>query len=74
MAAGEGQTRAALHAVADGRGMLADGTKWEKVSGEEFGENGYWKRWYLITGTTSEGVRWEECTWEVTGERAGRCI
>lgn len=51
--------------LADGQGVLADGTHWEKKSGEELGEGGFWKRWTLLKGWTEDGtVAFEECWWE----------
>lgn len=32
------------HKLKDGKGTLADGSTWERISGEEFGDNGYWCR------------------------------
>lgn len=66
---GSSAARNAIAESADGTGRLADGTAWEKRSGEEFGANGFWKRWYLIRGQNVDGTKWEECWWEVTGER-----
>jgi hypothetical protein len=35
---------------------------WSKRSGEEFGPNGYWKRWTLLSGSSEDGkLQWEEC-------------
>ena len=41
---------AAAHQLEDGTGTLADGSTYEKLSGEEFGDNGYWCRyaWLLL--------------------------
>eukprot|EP00955_Chlamydomonas_euryale_P038968 351265-Chlamydomonas_euryale.AAC.1 len=53
--------------LADGDGVLADGTTWKKRSGEEFGPNGYWKRWTLLSGASADGsVSWEEVFWEAS--------
>ncbi|MEW5302338.1 MAG: hypothetical protein WDW36_005137 [Sanguina aurantia] len=55
----------------DGCGVLADGTKWEKESGEERGGNGYWKRWTLLRGSSHEGkVNFEEYVWTAS-DRSG---
>ena len=35
---------AAGHLLEDGAGTLADGSTWERISGEEKGDNGYWCR------------------------------
>jgi hypothetical protein len=32
------------HMLPDGKGVLPDGSTYERVSGEETGENGYWCR------------------------------
>lgn len=32
------------HVLPDGKGVLADGSTYEKMSGEETGDNGYWCR------------------------------
>lgn len=51
----------------DGSGVLADGTVWEKRSGEEFGPDGYWKKWTLLKGSSADGsTAWEECWWEAS--------
>ena len=51
----------------DGSGVLADGTLWEKRSGEEFGPDGYWKKWTMLKGSSADGsVAWEECWWEAS--------
>lgn len=53
--------------LADGVGALPDGSTWEKKSGVEYGENGYWKRWHLLRGTAMGGkVQWEETWWEAS--------
>jgi hypothetical protein len=36
------------HLLQDGKGTLADGSTWERVSGEEKGDNGYWCRCALF--------------------------
>ena len=40
----------------DGSGVLGDGTQWQKRSGEEFGVNGYWKRWTQLVGMSEDGT------------------
>lgn len=48
----------------DGAGRLADGTRYEKLSGVDPGENGYAKKWEVLRGITGDGsVSWEECWW-----------
>ena len=42
-------------AMADGEGVLADGTAWERTSGEERGKNGFWLRWTSLRGVSSSG-------------------
>ena len=42
-------------AMADGAGVLADGTAWERTSGEERGKNGFWLRWTSLRGVSSSG-------------------
>ncbi len=40
---------------------------WLKKSGEEFGPNGYWKRWTLLSGASADGMlQWEEVWWEAS--------
>ncbi len=34
----------------DGEGVLADGTRWRRESGEEIGANGLWVRWSRLSG------------------------
>lgn len=41
--------------MADGAGILADGTAWERTSGEERGKNGFWLRWTSLRGVSSSG-------------------
>ncbi|GFH28660.1 uncharacterized protein HaLaN_27190 [Haematococcus lacustris] len=36
--------------------MLQDPKCWEKKSGEELGEGGFWKRWTLLKGWTEDGT------------------
>ncbi|GMH35329.1 hypothetical protein BSKO_03197 [Bryopsis sp. KO-2023] len=63
---GAAQPTAALD-MEDGSGVLNDGTEWERTSGEEKGENGFWKRWTTLKGVTAAGkVEWEETWWEVS--------
>lgn len=48
----------------DGSGMLGDGTRWQKRSGEEFGADGYWKRWTQLVGLSQDGtVRCRMTAW-----------
>ena len=42
-------------AMADGAGVLADGTAWERTSGEERAKNGFWLRWTSLRGVSSSG-------------------
>ncbi len=30
--------------------------RWEKRSGEEFGPDGYWKRWTQLSGSSADGT------------------
>ncbi len=39
----------------DGRGVLADGTRYVRDSGEEFGANGFWQRWTRLRGVSAAG-------------------
>ena len=39
----------------DGTGILADGTRYERQSGEERGINGYWHRWTRLAGVSAQG-------------------
>ncbi|EIE19758.1 hypothetical protein COCSUDRAFT_19282 [Coccomyxa subellipsoidea C-169] len=49
----------------DGKGQLADGTKYLRESGEDFGPNGFWRRWTCLKGVSAAGkVEWEERWWE----------
>jgi len=51
----------------DGRGALADGTTYERTSGEERGPEGFWKRWTRVEGSSHDGaVRWTEVWWEAS--------
>ncbi|KAG2445102.1 hypothetical protein HYH02_008969 [Chlamydomonas schloesseri] len=50
--------------LADGAGRLADGTRFEKLSGTDKGADGYVKKWEVLRGVTGDGtVQWEECWW-----------
>ena len=39
----------------DGEGMLADGTRYKRESGETKGKNGYWYRWTKLSGISRAG-------------------
>ncbi len=39
----------------DGKGVLKDGTRYIRESGEDFGANGYWKRWTRLAGVSAQG-------------------
>ncbi|KAK9830975.1 hypothetical protein WJX81_004457 [Elliptochloris bilobata] len=66
-AAASAAPSAAGRAMEDGTGVLADGTAWERVSGEERGKNGFWLRWTSLRGVSSSGkVEWEERWWEAS--------
>lgn len=41
--------------MADGTGQLADGTRFEKQSSEEFGADGYWLRTTTLRGVSAGG-------------------
>ena len=41
--------------MADGKGQLADGTKYLRESGEDYGPNGYWRRWTSLKGVSAAG-------------------
>ena len=41
--------------MADGKGLLADGTSFEKQSSEEFGEGGLWLRSTVLRGVSAGG-------------------
>lgn len=30
--------------------------RWQKRSGEEFGPDGYWKRWTMLSGSSQDGA------------------
>lgn len=38
----------------NGQGMLADGTSFDRHSGEEHGPNGYWFRWHRLKGKSGK--------------------
>lgn len=63
------EAKRAVEAMGDGTVTLPDGSTFTKASGEEFGENGYWSKWTVISGVAAEGgVEWEERWWEVRTE------
>ena len=39
----------------DGKGVLKDGTRYIRESGEDFGANGFWKRWTRLAGVSAQG-------------------
>ena len=39
----------------DGQGVLKDGTRYIRESGEDFGANGFWKRWTRLAGVSAQG-------------------
>ena len=41
-------------ALQDGQGSLADGTSFDRQSGEEHGPNGYWFRWHRLKGKSGK--------------------
>ena len=41
-------------ALEDGQGVLADGTQFDRQSGEEHGPNGYWFRWHRLKGKSGK--------------------
>jgi len=41
-------------ALEDGKGSLADGTQFDRQSGEEHGPNGYWFRWHRLKGKSGK--------------------
>ncbi|KAK9799702.1 hypothetical protein WJX73_000201 [Symbiochloris irregularis] len=58
---------AAGRIMEDGAGVLADGTRYERKSGEERGPDGYWYRWTRLRGISQGGkVEWEERWWEAS--------
>ena len=46
---------AAGMAMEDGKGVLADGTRYEKRTSEEFGADGYWLRTTVMRGVSAGG-------------------
>lgn len=52
------------HMLKDGKGTLADGSTWERISGEEFGDNGYWCRCEPVQ-LTQFGSRWPCMSFQV---------
>lgn len=44
----------------DGKGLLADGTRYLRESGEDFGPNGFWRRWTRLKGVSAAGKVCEE--------------
>ena len=42
-------------AMEDGKGVLEDGTRYVRESGEDFGPNGFWKRWTRLAGVSAQG-------------------
>ena len=42
-------------AMEDGKGLLADGTRYEKRTTEEFGADGYWLRTTVMRGVSAGG-------------------
>lgn len=42
-------------AMEDGRGQLADGTRYEKRTTEDFGADGYWLRTTVMRGVSAGG-------------------
>lgn len=43
-------------ALENGQGVLADGTQFDRQSGEEHGPNGYWFRWHRLKGKSGKVV------------------
>ena len=41
--------------MADGVGVLTDGTRFDKQTAEEFGPDGYWLRTTVIRGASADG-------------------
>lgn len=58
-------TSSAGRALENGQGVLADGTQFDRQSGEEHGPNGYWFRWHRLKGKSGK-VEWEEYWWEAS--------
>ena len=48
------QPLTAGRALEDGKGSLADGTQFDRQSGEEHGPNGYWFRWHRLKGKSGK--------------------
>ena len=46
---------AAGMSMEDGKGVLADGTRYEKRTSEEFGADGYWLRTTIMRGVSAGG-------------------
>ena len=47
--------KCAGQAMEDGKGVLEDGTRYMRESGEDFGPNGFWKRWTRLAGVSAAG-------------------
>lgn len=61
----------------DGKGVLEDGTRYVRESGEDFGPNGFWKRWTRLQGVSAQGkVRppLETCQDAAEGSAAGLVV
>lgn len=56
-------------ALEDGQGVLADGTQFDRQSGEEHGPNGYWFRWHRLKGKSGKVGAMHYC---VRGQEGGR--
>lgn len=39
----------------DGKGQLADGTRYERTTSEEYGPDGYWLRTTIMRGVSAQG-------------------
>ncbi len=39
----------------DGKGQLADGTRYERTTSEEYGPDGYWLRNTVMRGVSAQG-------------------
>ncbi len=48
-------SRFAGRQMEDGAGMLADGTRFERSTTEEYGPDGYWLRQTVMRGVSGEG-------------------
>ena len=67
-----GAVSTAAAALTDGKGTLADGSTYERDSGEERGPGGLWHRWTRVAGASADGLTtWTETWWE-TSDWAGR--